>query len=137
MREEASKYVNTIKQLCPRYLEEMRGLAEGAEISLLDVVALNVRTEIMFGLFTDNPELAVESDACTSLSLKTRDSSFLGQNWDWQIQQSHNLVVCQISQPETDIPRLSMVTEAGVIGKIGINDKGVGVGMKVRCCCGR
>jgi isopenicillin-N N-acyltransferase-like protein len=50
----------------------------------------------------------------------------LAQNWDWQPEQAPNLVVCHISQPGTDIPNISMVTEGGVIGKIGINSAGVG-----------
>ncbi len=43
-------------------------------MSLSDVIAINVRTEIAFGMF---------SDGCTALGWKTRDGSFLAQNWDW------------------------------------------------------
>lgn len=49
------------------------GLAEGAGKELADILALNVRTEINFGLF---------SDGCTALSWAAQDSSFLAQNWD-------------------------------------------------------
>ena len=51
----------------------MRGIADGAERELLDIVALNVRTEINFGLF---------SDGCTSLAWHTEKRAWLGQNWD-------------------------------------------------------
>jgi len=50
------------------------GISEGAGVSLSDIIAINVRTEIAFGMF---------SDGCTALGWKTRDGSFLAQNWDW------------------------------------------------------
>lgn len=125
---EASEYLPTLQALCPQYVEEMRGLATGAGVDFLDILALNVRTEITFGLFTADPGLPVKIDGCTSVSIKTRAGiSLLAQNWDWQKEQAPNLVICHISRPGTSIPRLSMVTEAGVIGKIGLNEHGVGV----------
>lgn len=40
---------------------------------LIDIVILNIRTEIAFGMF---------NDGCTSLYWKTDRYSFLAQNWD-------------------------------------------------------
>jgi len=94
----------------------MEGLAAGAGVTLLDIIALNVRTEINFGLF---------SDGCTSLSWVTRTRSFLAQNWDWMDAQKENLIFLTIAQEGK--PRIKMITEAGLIGKIGLNDAGVGV----------
>ncbi|KAH8895347.1 AAT-domain-containing protein [Thozetella sp. PMI_491] len=107
VRAEASKYLDSL--------------------SKINIVALNVRTEITFGLFTDKPARPVPVDGCTSLGYHPADgASFLMQNWDWQPEQASNLFVCHVSQPGTDIPRFSMVTEGGVIGKIGLNEHGVG-----------
>lgn len=92
------------------------GVADGAGLALLDILALNVRTEIAFGQFTDG---------CTSLSWKGTSRSLLGQNWDWTEDQKENLVILHIDQPGR--PSIEMVTEAGIIGKIGLNDRGVGV----------
>ncbi|KAF4986432.1 hypothetical protein FDECE_15965 [Fusarium decemcellulare] len=106
----------------------MRGIADGAGVEPLDIVALNVRTEITFSLFTDNPTASVKTDGCTSLACRTETGGmFLAQNWDWQVEQAPNLFVYHISQPNTGLPRISMVTEGGVIGKIGLNSSGVGV----------
>ena len=121
---EASKYVESLELICPQYLEEIKGLADGANVDLLDILALNVRTEITFGLFTD--QVSIPMDGCTSLAMKTETGKMLlAQNWDWHAEQSPNLVICHISQP--NIPAFSMVTEAGLIGKIGFNERGVGV----------
>lgn len=169
VREEAARYVEPLERTCPRYVDEMRGVAEGSGLELLDIVAINVRTEIMFGLWTDDddddddgPETttrrttsaAPEIDGCTAMSWKVDgarpdggggtgggSTSFLSQNWDWSAAQEPNLIVCHISQPggavageeeegarASIIPDLSMVTEAGIIGKIGLNARGVG------CC---
>ncbi|KAI1397302.1 AAT-domain-containing protein [Hypoxylon fuscum] len=134
--QEASAYVEPLKKIAPRYLAEINGIAEGAGFSFLDILALNVRSEINFGLFTDMSRDGDEfpSDGCTSLGWRTESTSFLCQNWDWRAEQEPNLIVCHISQPGTDIPDLSMVTEAGIIGKIGFNAKGVGCCLNaIRC----
>ncbi|KAM0425061.1 hypothetical protein ACHAPT_009620 [Fusarium lateritium] len=130
VRIEAQKYVEPLEKLCPRYVEEIRGIAEGAGFDFVDIVALNVRTEINFGLFTDSPSLPVKSDGCTSLAYRQENGNmFLAQNWDWRVEQTPNLFVCHISQPGTDLPDMSFVTEGGVIGKIGFNSSGVGVSL--------
>ncbi len=77
---------------------------------------MNVRTEIAYGMFTDG---------CTALSWKAGDASFLAQNWDWQLEQKENLILARIRQPSK--PLIHMITEAGIIGKIGLNSAGVGV----------
>ncbi|KAF4809584.1 Acyl-coenzyme A:6-aminopenicillanic-acid-acyltransferase 40 kDa form [Colletotrichum siamense] len=41
------------------------------------------------------------------------------------VEQSPNLIACHITQ--TGLPKISMITEAGIIGKIGLNSAGVGV----------
>ncbi|KAI1204487.1 AAT-domain-containing protein [Annulohypoxylon truncatum] len=133
---EASTYVEPLKRIAPRYIAEIEGIADGANLPFLDILALNVRSEITFGLFTDKSRgLAdVPSDGCTSLGWLTGSKSFLCQNWDWRVEQGENLVVCYISQPGTDIPDIAMVTEAGIIGKIGFNSKGVGCCLNaIRC----
>lgn len=134
---EAAKYIAPLKESCPRYLEEIEGLADGAGVDFLDILALNVRTEIMFGLFTsptNGTHADVPSEGCTSLGwVDERGTSFIAQNWDWQKAQGPNLIVCHVSpststQPPAVLPAFSMVTEAGIIGKIGCNSNGVG------CC---
>ncbi|KAI2468857.1 AAT-domain-containing protein [Annulohypoxylon bovei var. microspora] len=134
--EEAATYVEPLKRISPRYLTEINGIADGANISFLDILALNVRSEITFGLFSDISKglTDVPSDGCTSLGWLTESTSFLCQNWDWRVEQGQNLVICYISQPGTGIPDISMVTEAGIIGKIGFNSKGVGCCLNaIRC----
>ncbi|XEU99982.1 hypothetical protein FSHL1_005269 [Fusarium sambucinum] len=127
VRQEAKKYIEPLRNISPRHAEELQGLADGAGVDLLDIVALNVRTEITFSLYTEDPTTPIQTDGCTSAAFRQPNGEvLLAQNWDWQPKQAPNLLICHISQPGTDIPNISMVTEAGVIGKIGINSAGVG-----------
>lgn len=73
MRQNAQKFDQTAKEKWSAYHEEMQGIADGSGTELLDIVALNVRTEINFGLF---------SDGCTALAWKTEKHAWLAQNWD-------------------------------------------------------
>jgi len=116
VRDLAKAFDGEIKQQWPAYHEEMKGIADGSNRDILDIIAINVRTEIAFGLF---------SDGCTSIYWKTEKRALLGQNWDWMEAQKPNLILVTIQQASK--PTIKMVTEAGLIGKIGMNSLGVGV----------
>ncbi|KAK8069115.1 isopenicillin-N n-acyltransferase [Apiospora phragmitis] len=120
VQDEAERYVAPLTRLAPRHLDEIRGIAEGSGVDFLDVLALNVRTEITFGLFTDGSSTfgvtaagdgeIPETDGCTSLSWfsgtdqehqgtsspKMSSFSYLAQNWDWMPAQRANLVILYI-----------------------------------------
>ncbi|TDZ33070.1 Acyl-coenzyme A:6-aminopenicillanic-acid-acyltransferase 40 kDa form [Colletotrichum spinosum] len=137
IREQALEFVPHLKANFPRYYEEIEGIAEGAGVDVLDIVALNIRSEIAFGLFEANsgsqatatiPEDAV--DGCTALGWRTPGgATFLSQNWDWKVNQKPNLIVLRAKPegvPGVTLPAFQMITEAGIIGKIGFNEHGVG-----------
>jgi isopenicillin-N N-acyltransferase-like protein len=69
----------------------MQGIADGAGKELLDIVAINVRTEINFGLF---------SDGCTALSWHTEKRAWLGQNCDVRTTSPISLVSCNTDSPD-------------------------------------
>jgi isopenicillin-N N-acyltransferase-like protein len=74
VRSFALKYQPYLEKNCLEYVEEMQGVAEGAGVGYEDILAMNVRTEIAFGNF---------SDGCTALSWVEGERSVLAQNWDW------------------------------------------------------
>ncbi|KAK0662682.1 Acyl-coenzyme A:6-aminopenicillanic-acid-acyltransferase 40 kDa form [Lasiodiplodia hormozganensis] len=115
VRSTALEFEPVIRRKWPAYLEEMRGIAEGAGVELSDVLALNVRTEIAFGLFTDG---------CTMLAWHSGSTAIIAQNWDWRAEQRSNLIALSIVQD--NLPSIKMITEGGIIGKIGFNSAGVG-----------
>src|SRR3954470_18734551 len=62
-------YLPVIEKFDPTYVEEMRGIAEGAELAFEDVALLNARTEIL--KLAERPDLrrklaaADDPDGCT------------------------------------------------------------------------
>jgi isopenicillin-N N-acyltransferase-like protein len=102
VRSIAKEYAATVEHLTPDLFTEMRGIAEGSGLEILDIVALNCRSEIALGHF---------SDGCTSLGWKfgPGDGVLLAQNWDWTARVKENLVLMSIDQPGK--PKIHMVTE--------------------------
>lgn len=107
----AAEFNATIKRLAPDLLEEMRGIADGTgstDVGLLDIVALNCRSEIALGQW---------DDGCTALGwrLPTGNNSqkqILAQNWDWRTTVGPNLAMVSIRQQGK--PTIWMVTEVRV-----------------------
>lgn len=131
--ERAAEFQPYLKAKFPRYCEEIEAIAEGAQVDVLNVLALNIRSEIAFGLFDENSRrpMALEAvDGCTTLGWKVPNgSTFLAQNWDWKSRQKPNLIILRVNPqgiPDMDLPSFQMITEAGIIGKIGFNEYGVG-----------
>ncbi|KAL1960533.1 hypothetical protein VTO42DRAFT_7112 [Malbranchea cinnamomea] len=115
-----AELAQVIEQRWPKYFEEIRGIAKGAERDLHEIIMLNTRTELAYGLVT------LDLDGCTSVYCKPPDGPALqGQNWDFFSATKHNLIQITIRQP--GLPTIKMVTEAGIIGKVGFNSAGVAV----------
>jgi isopenicillin-N N-acyltransferase-like protein len=102
----------------PDLLLEMRGIADAAGCSLVEIVLINARSEIMSTV-----------DECTALaagpSVTSRGQVLLGQNWDWYTAVESEPVLLRIRQPEK--PEIITLAEAGQVGKIGLNSAGLGV----------
>ncbi|KAL4963159.1 acyl-coenzyme A:6-aminopenicillanic acid acyl-transferase-domain-containing protein [Aspergillus stella-maris] len=133
VRAKAAEFQPNLKAKFPRYYEEIEGIAEGAGVDIIDVLAINIRTEVAFGLFDKRSRrpMAIDTvDGCTTLGWKTPSgATFLAQNWDWKSKQKPNLIILRVNPkgvPDMDLPRFQMITEAGIIGKIGFNEYGVG-----------
>ncbi len=111
----AERYLPVIARHTPSLLEEMRGIASGAGRDLREIVAINARTELMYG--------GQPLSECTSIALSARASAdggiYLAQNWDWHFSLAGGLVLWAIEPSEGR--RVLTLTEAGIVGKIGTN----------------
>lgn len=119
-KQRAGRYKDHIMNVEPAFIEEMRGIADGAGVSIDDIITLNARSEVVF---------AQTSGACTAFTITPEASAnghtLIGQNWDWREEIIDNLIILKIYQ--ADKPSIFMVTEAGIIGKIGMNSSGLAV----------
>ncbi|HEV8594265.1 MAG TPA: C45 family peptidase [Thermoplasmata archaeon] len=129
----ADAYRQGIEDASPAYAAAMAGIAEGSGQDLLDIVAVNVRYEMMYSEFA-NRGLARKAaglaavGGCTSFALLPEFTAnghlLIGQNWDW-IPEVEGLVVR--ATDEAGHTHLGF-TEAGIAGtKIGLNDAGLGL----------
>ena len=109
-----------IDEFDPTYIEEIDGIAQGAGVDPLWIVALNARTEIL-------SRKADASNECTAVYFT--GPSILGQNWDWGRALEPLTVLMKIVQADGHV--IFMITEPGIIGKIGMNNCGLGVCLNI------
>ncbi|KAB2338044.1 hypothetical protein F7731_00220 [Cytobacillus depressus] len=122
-KEIALHHLNAIEKYDFHLIEEMEGVAEGAGVDFEDILVLNTRSEIALAGYK-GPAF---SDGCTAIAVSPPliSETILGQNWDWKGRQKESLLTLSIKQKSK--PDITMVTEGGIIGKIGLNSHGLGV----------
>ncbi len=127
VRREAARFEAPVGKFRPAYLEEMRGIADGAGLDLTDVLAINVRTEVMYSAKARNaPRAPHECSAFARVPAPGQESPvIIGQNWDWLLDSAETLVVLE-AQP-ADGPDFVTVVEAGLLAKTGMNAAGLGL----------
>jgi isopenicillin-N N-acyltransferase like protein len=126
----ASEYVPAIEAYLPMALEEMAGIAEGAAVVFEDVLALNVRTEVMYA--AEARRALHECTAVAAIAPATADGRPLAaQNWDWLPHAFETVVVLE-SHPDDGAPFVTVV-EAGLLAKAGLNGHGLAVMTNALC----
>jgi isopenicillin-N N-acyltransferase like protein len=123
----AARFAARIEQAYPRIAEEMRAIAQGAEVPFEDIVAINARSELLHGVFGKAREDADDIDGCTgavTLPSTTREGHMIhAQNWDWRDECVESSVVLKIV-PDVG-PSLLVFGEAGVMASVGLNNAGL------------
>src|SRR5437764_7249378 len=133
VRREAARFEAPIGAVMPAYLEELRGIADGAGLDLADVLAINVRTEVMYAAKArqaprtgTQPQAPPECSAFACVPAPGQnDPVLIGQNWDWLLHSAQTLVVLEVRQDEG--PDFVTVVEAGLLAKTGMNPAGLGL----------
>jgi isopenicillin-N N-acyltransferase-like protein len=122
IRRNAPRWLKPIEEYLPGATEEIRGIAEGAGVEFEDALALNARGE----LSTHNP-FSEADEGCSSFAILPEASgdghTYCGQNWDWRCEITGTVVLLRIVQPGK--PTIVMQTEAGQIGRHGVNSAGI------------
>jgi isopenicillin-N N-acyltransferase-like protein len=123
VRELVDTLMPIIDRFEPAYLDEMRGIAEGAHCPLEHIVVVNARTELL----AEARRTAADPDGCTGavvLPEASADGNLLhGQNWDWRAECADTGVVLRIARD--DGPDVLTFTEAGGLARCGMNSAGV------------
>jgi isopenicillin-N N-acyltransferase like protein len=120
-----------IGEFQPAYLEEMHGIAAGAEVPFDDIVMINARTEVLAKARAEKtmPADAEDEDGCTGvLVLPSRSSTgqlIHAQNWDWKADCIDTGIVLRVRNE--DGPDYLTFVEAGGLARSGLNAAGVSI----------
>jgi isopenicillin-N N-acyltransferase-like protein len=127
-----ARSLSRIEAWAPDLAEEIRGMAEGSGVPVQHIAAVNARTEILAILrataiadYGALPWRLTAPDECSSVVAIGAADPFAVQNWDWYAAMADNWLEWTIPHP--DGRRVATLTEYGMVGKIGMNDRGVGV----------
>ncbi|GGO79045.1 C45 family autoproteolytic acyltransferase/hydolase [Nonomuraea cavernae] len=129
--EAAAPLEAAIAAVFPAYVEEMRGIADGAQLAFADVLTMNARTEVMWAATARQAASmrAAHARECSSFALlpgRTADRhTMVGQNWDWLVHSFETVVVLEVEQD--DAPNYVTVVEAGLLAKTSMNSSGLAI----------
>jgi isopenicillin-N N-acyltransferase like protein len=124
VRDRAGRFAEAIDAYDEQALPEIEGIAEGAGLDAEDVLAANLRTEIMFGLDTRPGHAAMKE--CTAMGVAGAHQ-LVAQTWDWK-PGARDTVVLLVGAPH-DRPGFVTIVEAGLLAKCGMNETGIAVAL--------
>lgn len=114
----ARKFKPIIEKHDQEMFQEIKGVADSTRLKLEEILALNVRYELIWGSWAGCTTIAVQPEASKNGHI------LIGQNWDWidSVRDScHTWLIKRSGRPD-----LLCFTEAGIVGpKIGINSAGL------------
>ncbi|HET7143597.1 MAG TPA: C45 family peptidase [Anaerolineales bacterium] len=116
---QSRKYLPFAEERYPQYVDEMRGVADGANVPFDDIVVLNVMEAVTMD--------ALHLTRCTSFAVndeRTADGHILAaHNEDW-IPEDENDVFVISARPDKEPPFLAM-TYGGLLPNVGFNAYGI------------
>ncbi|NTW02512.1 MAG: peptidase C45 [Oscillochloris sp.] len=156
----ALDYLPLLREVAPDLLDEMRGIADGAGRQLGEILALNVRTELMAGIGVGVVDLgwpaarerndaagvpthadegpvfrvaAVDDGECTTaaaLPIATATGATILAQ-TWDWQGDQRSACILLRVRVPGGPEILTMTEAGIVAKIGLNSAGLAVGLNL------
>ncbi len=116
---QARKYLPFAEERYPQYVDELRGVAQGANVSFDDIVVLNVMEAVTVD--------ALHLTRCTSMAVndqRTADGHVLAaHNEDWIPEDEDDVFVIS-ARPDREPPFLAM-TYGGLLPNVGFNSYGI------------
>ncbi len=104
----------------PHLCQEMMGIAEGAGVSLTDIVILNN--------YTDFRDILLPDEGCSTVHVQTDKEILAGQTWD--MHRSAKNYLCLISVPKTETHSAQVILSlTGCVGLMGISTQNCLIGV--------
>ena len=131
---EAPKFVPYIEKSDPELMEELKGISEGSDMQMEEIIALNSRYEMNFAFMASVSNHTPEG--CTAFALTSEATKnqhlLVGQNWDYKPGVKNSSIILRIKQ--VNKPNIIIHTEAGIIGQKGFNSEGIGICINFLVC---
>jgi isopenicillin-N N-acyltransferase-like protein len=116
---QARKYIPFAQERYPKYVEEMQGIAEGANVSFDEISVVNAMEAVTMD--------ALHLTKCTSIAVNQQltadEHVLLGHNEDWLPEDEPDVFLVHAT-PVDEPPFLAM-TYGGLLPNIGINAAGI------------
>ncbi|AMA73433.1 MULTISPECIES: C45 family autoproteolytic acyltransferase/hydolase [Aneurinibacillus] len=114
-------YISFIERDVPDIAEEIRGLAEGAQITYREAMLLQVRRELISrGL------------ECSALGyVDQEEGAIIAQNVDLPGNLTELGIILKIKSSVPGEPSIMMYTHIGLLGYLGVNSYGIGIGLNM------
>jgi isopenicillin-N N-acyltransferase-like protein len=120
---QAESWVGPATKYAPDLVEELRGVARGADRHFLELMAINARGEIIY----DRSFADLVGGECTTYAVAPDAAgdghSYAGQNWDYLCGAIDSIVMLRIRGDGE--PDIIMQIEAGQVGRHGANSAGI------------
>ena len=120
---QARKYLPFAEERYPQYVDELRGMAEGANVSFDDLTVVNAMEAVTMD--------ALHLVKCTSMAVNqehtTNGTVLVAHNEDWVPEDEPDVYLVQ-ARPQHEPPFLAM-TYGGLLPNIGFNAHGI-----AQCC---
>lgn len=100
--------------------EEIRGIADGAKLPLIDIIILNN--------YTDFRDIQLPEEGCSTVHIQTPELTLSGQTWD--MHRSAKNYLCLIHVPENENhPSLLILSLVGCVGLYGVSTENQLIGV--------
>ncbi|MGO2037243.1 MAG: C45 family autoproteolytic acyltransferase/hydrolase [Brevibacterium sp.] len=123
VRTAAATSLARLEEWAPSATEEISAVADGAGVATLDLMEVIARTEIM----TLAPAAPTE---CSTVSLSRPGASVSAQTWDWMADYSTLWHYNDVGAVPGQLRHVG-IAEYGMLGKIGLNEAGIGVHLNI------
>jgi isopenicillin-N N-acyltransferase like protein len=124
---QALDYADQARRWLPQYVEELEGLAEGAQVPFATLLVLNCGEE-----FTSDEQPATppphgsprSGDHCTAVAVAAGGRHIVGHNMDWYVIDAVNNVLFDLTTP--DGTQVMGLAGAPYLLMLGMNSHGIG-----------
>jgi isopenicillin-N N-acyltransferase-like protein len=116
-------YLPAAEEYAPEIIEEMKGMAAGAELDFQDIFFLNINYEISVPTVMGCTSFAISGEA-------TNDGEVIaGQNFDFVNMWEENLVLLKMKPAHG--PNILAIGPLGALGLIGLNSAGISLNLNL------